>query len=525
MKRERFVEFGRRWAGLLIVTVLGVALAGCGGGGAGTNGPISSPLPLKISPTTVKTSPNVTWVFTISGGERPYRVSSSLPEIVVLSKEALDLNEQTFSVRVRDPHGTATVGVTVTDPKGQVATAEITVDSATVATLVALPTTLTTYFNSPALVTASGGAPPYRLISSDPAIIPSSSSWSQDGDFLILARNVGADTDVTLTLQDASGQSSEVKVTVKPAPLLNVFKVTPVPATPGTGCGTAVCSGQDAFAEVALKSFAGGPLPGRQVRFDVVQGQYLFYSDNPAQPLVNSFTVTSDQNGLAIVRLKANVNAPTGAALIRATDLVTGNRVDGSFVIAQFTDGTGTLTALPSSIVFGTWYDDECSSGTSANVYIFGGTPPYRVVDGFPGSLTLAGTPVQTNGGAVTVTTRGWCLNPGILIITDATARTISVAITAKPGENERDDGFSPTPMAVTPDAAAIKCGESASFVVTGGATKNFVVSTPSPELTATVVEKTVTVSLNANITSTATVEVSDGVNHVPVSITSTGCQ
>jgi len=524
MMRTSWMEFGRRWTGLAVVLLLTALVGGCGGGGAGTNGPLNSGQVLKLNPDKITTSPNVTWVFTISGGSRPYKVTSSMPDLVVLSKNDLGLDENTFSARVRDPHGTATITVTVTDPGGQVATSSIQVDSTTAAPLSVIPSALTTYFNSPALVTASGGVPPYRLISSNPAIIPNASAWSQNGDFLILARNVAEDTAVTVSIQDSAGSAAQSTVTVKPAPLLNTLTVKPVSALPGVGCGTAVCSGQDAFASVKLSGYEGGPLPGRQIRFDVVQGQYLFYSDNPAQPLVTTLTVASDQDGLAQVRLKANVNAVTGAALIRATDLTTGNRVDGNFVIAQYTDGTGTLTALPNDITFSTWYDDECSSSFSANVYIFGGTPPYRVVDAFPGSLTLEGTPVQTNGGAVTITTRGYCLDPGQLIITDATARTISVKVTARPGTHKRDSGFSPTPMAVTPELASIKCGESANFTITGGASNKYLVSTLAPQLRATVLDKTVTVSLDANISGPEHVEVSDGVNKSTLTITAAGC-
>ncbi len=523
MTKDHLTSFGYRWVGLMCALLMSLMVAGCGGGGGGSNGDVNAPSEFTVTPTEIKTGPNTVWTFTLSGGLRPYRAKSS-SSLVVLDKENLALNEFTVSARTLDPNGEAIVTVAFFDVNGKTKTATVTINSATTSTLRALPATLTVYRNTPALVAASGGLPPYRILSSNPAIIPTS-SWSQSGDFLILPRDVAAELEVSLTMQDSSGQSAPITVTVRPAPLLNVFTITPVPATPGVGCGTAVCSGQDATASVTLRSFEGAPLPGRQVRFDVVQGEYLFHSDNPAQPLVTSYTATSDQNGLAVVRFKANVNAVTAAALIRATDLLTGNRVDGSFVIAQYTDGTGTLTALPSAINFGWWWDDGCSYGYSANIYIFGGTPPYRVVDAFPGSLVLAGNPVQTNGGAVTITTQGHCLDPGMLIITDATARTISVAVTAKPGEHERDGGFSPTPMAVTPDAASIKCGESANFLVTGGATNSVLVSTAVPQLRATVAEKTVTVTMNSNISGPATVEVTDGANRVPLTITSAGCQ
>lgn len=525
MMRACFVEWVRRSGGLLAAFGLGVLLAGCGGGGSNSNGLVAPFGEVVISPSVVSTGPNAVWTFTISGGVRPYRVRSS-SSLVVLEKQDLALNEFTVRARALDPRGQATVVVTVVDSLGDSTDAYVTISSATVSPLAALPATITAYFNTPALLVASGGLPPYRILSSNPAIIPSS-SWSQSGDFMVLARNVGAETLVGLVLQDSSGQAVEVAVTVKPAPLLNVFTVTPVPAAPGVGCGTAVCSGQEATASVTLRSFEGGALPGRQVRFDVVQGEYLFFSDNPAQPLVSSMIVTSDQNGLAIVRLKANTNAVTGAALIRATDLVTGNQVNGNFVIAQYTDGTGTISVLPNATTIQAYYDDECSSGVSGTLYIFGGTPPYRVVSEFPNDLPIVGAPVLTNGGGFTFSTRGVCLLPAVVIVTDATGRTVTATVRNEPGTHEReDDNFSPQPLAVTPTAATLKCGESASFTITGGINRKYVAAALSPLVRATITGETATVAMGTTAPAGAAVnvDISDGRSIVPVAVTPSGC-
>jgi hypothetical protein len=480
-------------------------------------------------PDSIESGPNTTWTFTVAGGVRPYRVSTGKPDLIVLSATDLGLTGTTFTARLRDPHGTATVSVNVVDAAGNTDNTSVKITSASVSPLAALPSTVVVYNNTPAVVTASGGLPPYRLLSSNQAIIPSSSAWSQDGDFLLLARNVNAETAVALTLLDSAGQSAQIAATVRPAPLLNVFTVTPVPPTPGTGCGlaTTVCSGQDATASVKVLTVEGGPLPGRQVRFDVVQGQYLFYSDNTSQPLVNSQIVTSDQNGFAIVRLKANTNAVTGAALIRATDITTGNQVNGSFFIAQFTDGTGTLNVQPTDASITAFYSDECSSGVSSSYYIFGGTPPYRVVSGFPTLVDLVGIPVQTNGGGFTAITKGACVDPDNLIVTDATGRTVTVTLHNKPGTNTRPAiPVAKPPLAVTPTQAILGCGQSASFIITGGASTSFVAGSISPVLTVSVSGSVVNVSLAATyaassaIGTSGIVNVSDGSNIVPIGIT-----
>lgn len=525
MMTKSWIEIGRHWLGLLAALSLAVLVAGCGGGGSGTNGDTQSIFPLTVSPAVIKTGPNTVWTITVAGGTRPYRAQSS-HALVVLEKESLTLSENTFRIRALDPHGTAEISVMVYDSEGRTASVAVTINSATVSDLTAIPSTLTVYSNSPALVVASGGAAPYRLVSSNPAIIPTA-NWSSSGDFLVMARNVGADTEIELTLQDASGQSAKIDATVKPAPLLNLFKITPVAATPGTGCGNAVCSGQDGTAEVYLRSFEGGPLAGRQVRFDVVQGQYLFYSDNPAQPLVNTTTVTSDQNGLAIVRFKANVNAVTGAALIRATDLVTGNQVNGSFVIAQFTDGTGTLSIIPAEVEIKAYYDDECSSGVSSTYYVFGGTPPYRVVTSFPQGLTLTGAPVQTNGGGFTATTRGACMDPANLIVTDATGRTLTVLLRNKPGENARPSAPAPIPaLVITPSTANLSCGQTGTFVLSGGVGTSFVAASTNLGVTATVSGRTLSVAIGSGAgygtDPDYTIYVSDGTNIVTLLINNT---
>ena len=52
-------------------------------------------------------------------------------------------------------------------------------------------------------------------------------------------------------------------------------------------------------------------------------------TNNPAQPQVATLTVVSDANGNAQVILQASVNAPTQPAMLRATEITTGNTRDG----------------------------------------------------------------------------------------------------------------------------------------------------------------------------------------------------
>ena len=132
------------------------------------------------------------------------------------------------------------------------------------------------------------------------------------------------------------------------------------------------------------------------MRFDVVQGNYSISSTAPGQPLVQSTTVTTDQNGNATVRLVVPANAATQIATIRATDVTGGSSVVGQFTIAQFVDGSAVLTVIPTGVTTFTGPDTtQCSSGGQATFYVFGGTPPYTVATNFPSAVTISGAPVQ----------------------------------------------------------------------------------------------------------------------------------
>src|SRR3984893_15588843 len=209
--------------------------------------------------------------------------------------------------------------------------------------LFVLPPTAVVYSHTPATLQISGGKTPYQVFSSNSAVLPVAQN-ADTGVIVLIPGEVAADTPVIITVQDAIGQTATSSVTVRPAPLLNTLTVVPS----RTVCGTnAVCSGDTATATVQVTGVAGGGIPNRQVKFDVVLGAFGIQSSNPAQPLVSSLTVVSDANGAARVVLQATVNVPTQPAQIRATALTTGNSVTTSFTIVQQTDGSAILSVIP----------------------------------------------------------------------------------------------------------------------------------------------------------------------------------
>src|SRR4051794_9307228 len=271
------------------------------------------------------------------------------------------------------------------------------------------PAVATTYSGTPFTFTIDGGIQPYTVISSDQAALPVVGTLT--GNVLtVVPGSVGADTAVTLTVRDSQGATTSSTVTVKPALLLpESITITGNPNCSASGAD--LCSGQDGTASVQVKGPAGAPLAGRNVRFDVVQGNFSLSSTAAGQPLVQSLTVITDQNGTATVRLVVPVNAATQIASIRATDITGGSSVVGQFTIAQFINGSTVLTVIPSGVTTFTGPDTtQCSSGASATFYIFGGTPPYTVATNFPSAISISGAPVQRSGAGFTITTTGQCV-------------------------------------------------------------------------------------------------------------------
>jgi hypothetical protein len=356
------------------------------------------------------------------------------------------------------------------------------------------PSVATAYSGNPFVFTVTGGSQPYTILSSDQAVLPVVGTLN--GNTLVITPNsVGADTPVTLTVRDASGQTTTALITVKPSLLLPAsITITGNPNCAASGAD--LCSGQDGTATVQVIGPAGAPLAGRDVRFDVVQGAFSISSTAAGQPLVQSLTVPTDQNGNATVRLVVPVNAATQVATIRATDLTSGSSVVGQFTIAQFVNGNSVLSVIPTGTTTFTGPDTEhCSNGASATFYIFGGTPPYTVATNFPGAVSISGQPVQRSGGGFTITTNGTCFTGLTFAITDAAGRTLLTPPTAS---NVFGTAEPPPPtLTVTPNSAQINCSttNNLQFLVTGGTGTFNAALTPSP------VGSSVTAGATTNVT------------------------
>lgn len=337
-----------------------------------------------------------------------------------------------------------------------------------------LPSAPTVYANTPATLTITGGLPPYAVFSANTAVLPLSASVT-NSTIVLLPANVAADTAVVITVQDSAGTKTQATVTVKPAPIFNSLTVTPA----STACGqNTVCSGQTATAKVTVTGPGGVGIPGRQVKFEVVSGAFAIQTTDPANPFVASLTVVSDQFGVAQVILQATAGAPTQPALLRATELTTGNQQTAQFTIVQTIDGSAVLSVVPDTATITGPDSVTCSSGFRIDYFIYGGTPPYRITSTFPGAVTLVNSTVLASGQPFTAITNGFCVNPLVFSIVDAVGLQTTATLINNLGKSAP-----PTPvesLLAVPGNQNVSCANTASVLITGGTPSyNITVSVP----------------------------------------------
>ena len=358
--------------------------------------------------------------------------------------------------------------------------------------LLVLPSTMTVYPGTPATLTISGGLAPYRAFSTNATALPVSTNVS--GTTIVLAANpVTEKADVQVTVQDSLGTTSTpATITVQPAPLLpSLITITGNPDPACAGTENTICSSGTGTALVKVTGAGGVGIKGRQVRFDVVQGTFQIVSTNPAQPLVTTFTTSTDANGNATAILSVPPDTPTQSGILRATDVTTGQQITGAFLIQQTTIDGAVLSVLPLGTTTITGPDTAtCSSGVTVTYFIFGGTPPYRVDTNFPQAIAIGGAPVTKSGGAFTATTNGTCFENLTFVITDATSRTIPTGsypfITNEAGSTPPTPPL--TPLVVTPGAIAkTNCvpANTFQFLGTGGVAPYSAVVTSSTSPTS----------------------------------------
>jgi hypothetical protein len=397
------------------------------------------------------------------------------------------------------------VVLTLTSCGGSGVTSTAAVDTGALAVL---PPAATLFAGESYTFTVAGGKAPYTLSSGEPEVIALQTTTGQNN-FTISPNNPGVidpnlpagsvpSRSVTISVRDSTGVivTASVKVLQNFVTGYGIF-FTNIPGTPPSTpnektCGGNVCSGDDALVR-AIPTNNGLLKPNRQLRFEVVQGQYGFIDDHqgtlPAASITPTLSVlaTTDEQGDTVVRLRALATAPAQVAIMKIVDVLTGAFQFTDFTISQNTSGTNgiadILRFLPSGDVeiFGAVglaspvaAAGSCPNGRGVDYYIFGGTPPYTVVSGIPQVATPSPSVVTENGGHFTAILTGSC---GFLhfAVTDFTGRTAETAeLKASPGP-PGPTPVAPTPVTpvtvtpVTPTPIVLACGETKSVNVTAG--------------------------------------------------------
>lgn len=394
------------------------------------------------------------------------------------------------------------------------------------------PTAVEAFSGTPVTISVVSGVGPFLAFSSNPAVLPVTQAVSGTA-ITVTPSAVSAVTAVTLTVRDAAGREQTVGVNVNPGSVLSDVVVTPVA---NTQCGTAappapvpVCSGDTASVSTLVRNAGATPVAGRQVRFDVVQGAFAFSLSSAGATTAPSTTVVTDANGVANAVIKVVEGVTSQVAIIRATDTVTGNRVDTVFTIVQQIDGQAVLSVVPKEGYVGqAFYKGECG-GTSGDFLVYGGNPPYTARSSLPNAVQLSYRGVIAD--PVTIPTAGdrfrastvFSLNctgfKAQIVVTDATGRNFIVSYEEKEGANDRPvapppDALTITPTAVTLVASGGNCGgRSILFRPAGGVTPYTLASSEPSRGTFSGTTLTTTASFTAG--SQIVVSVLDGAGKI----------
>jgi hypothetical protein len=324
-----------------------------------------------------------------------------------------------------------------------------------------LPDTATLYSELPTTFVVSGGNGNYIVTSSNQAVVPVVASFTGVS-FTVVPNPVAADTPVTLTVRDTvSTTPVTATLTVKPRTVSNVVAITPS-ASQSAACGSSVCAGGDAEVRTTLTQ-AGIPLRGREVRFDVVSGDFRIITSPAGAPetLSLSGSTLTDSTGTARMRIRVLSDASPQTALLQITDTSSGFFQRTSVGIAPSSNAP--LNAQPDRISFVGPDAVRCASGIAADVVVFGGRPPYSITQ--PGTFQVSPVLVTANGGRFTVTATGQCSSGSPIAIVDNNGATVTVT-----AANALGTSASPTPMVVSPSTVTLDaCSSIANVTIAGG--------------------------------------------------------
>ena len=340
------------------------------------------------------------------------------------------------------------------------------------------PSSATLYSDLPATFLITGGNGNYIVASSDQLVVPIAGVTSGNS-ITVVPSDVGADTNVTLTVRDTgTAAPASADIVVKPRTVTNTVTVTPS-STQGGSCAPAICSGGDAIVTATIAQ-NGVPLAGRNVRMEVVSGDFRFIVSPAGQPEVlgTSIDVVTDQAGKASARIRVLADASNQTALLRVTDLGSGGFRDTSFLLTQSTGGSPGFFVTPSTLEFTGASQGQCAgTDVSAAFFVIGGLPPYTVLSSGGTVFTVDTLNLFQSGDSVTVTPRGICTGGLPITVRDSAGHTASVTVSNVEGT------IAVTPVVASPATVSLSTCAGASSVVLSGGTGTYGVATGSNTL------------------------------------------
>lgn len=387
------------------------------------------------------------------------------------------------------------------------------------------------YAGIPVNMAVAGGRKPYALFSSEPGILAVPNSLNGNT-FTVVPNNpgvidagLGPDDlpvrTVILTVRDANALQTQVSVQVAQNFLTGygISFTSNCPSTGQSGGGAAVCSGGESAVRFAAV-FNGSLVGARQFRLEIVRGpaSFVFPGTNNTG---NTITTVSDHNGIVTGVLRVQAGVPTQVGVLRVVDVATGVYADHAFVIAQGQPTTDTITAIPNEFTLRGATDTECGTG-SFDVFIYDAAAPVTAAPSDPNLRVtrVGGSGDQPQRFTITAFNPSWCMDPGVVVFTDATGAQTTVEVTTEVGDAPPDLPA----LAVAPLNITLTCGTAGSITVVGG-TGRYQVNSTHPRVTSVVGGNTVTITRLTGdgataYPTTASISVSDGIEVQTVTAT-----
>ena len=291
----------------------------------------------------------------------------------------------------------------------------------------------------------TGGIGPYRLVSSNPRVLPVPAVLDNihAADVTVTTGEAYQTEAVAITVLDNQGQSASATITVRVVTVVSSPEFSSVQVSPSGGGAGAITAGQHGVLNITSNASYSVP---RTITIQRLSGDYTLDNANVNGSV--SIAVGSDHMALATLTVAAGAVTQTGK--YRVTDTATGEFVEAGFQIASvpvLVPGPITaMSVLPATL--------SAQAIDVLTLTISGGTPPYAAT-----ATNAATATVNTViGNRVTVTANAAGITE--IVVSDAASTTTSAVLTVA------STGIT---VAISPQTASINVGQALPMRITGG--------------------------------------------------------